>query len=82
MLDIDPQLFSISRPPLDDYRMFAQRQTIVETYHSGAGEMLATGALHRISINRTAHRNFSYRKGSGHFRRISRPAFTLDFQPA
>lgn len=82
MLDIDPQLFSISRPPLDDYCMFAQRQTIVETYHSGAGEMLATGALHRISINRTAHSNFSYRKGNGHFRRISRPAFTLDFQPA
>ena len=82
MPDIDPQIFSISRPALRDYKAFVQRDLIVETYRSSAGQMASRGSLHRISINRTAHRKYAYRFGGGLFRAIERRAFTLGFQPA
>ncbi|MBP1860329.1 helix-turn-helix transcriptional regulator [Rhizobium herbae] len=82
MLDIDPQIFSISRPSLENYRAFIQRDMIVETYRSSAGEMVSRGSLHRISINRTAHNRYAYRFGTGSFRKVKRAPFTLGFQPA
>jgi AraC family transcriptional regulator len=82
MPDIDPQIFSISRPSLASYRAFVQRDMIVETYRSAAGQMVSKGSLHRISINRTAHSKYAYRFGDGAFRKVDRPAFTLGFQPA
>lgn len=82
MLDIDPQIFSISRPSLGNYRAVIQRDMIVETYRSAAGQMLSKGSLHRISINRTAHGRYAYRLGAGSFRRVNRGPFTLGFQPA
>jgi len=82
MLDVDPQIFSISRPPLDGYKAFVQRDMIVETYRSAAGQMASSGSLHRISINRTAHRRYAYRLGAGALQRVERRPFTLGFQPA
>ena len=82
MPDIDPQIFSISRPALANYRAFVHRNMIVETYRSEAGQMVSKGSLHRISINRTDHGRYAYRFGSGAFRKVDRPAFTLGFQPA
>ncbi|OAV54039.1 AraC family transcriptional regulator [Rhizobium sp. WYCCWR10014] len=82
MPDIDPQIFSISRPSLGGYMAFVQRDMIVETYRSAAGQMVSRGSLHRISINRTAHGKYAYRLGSGAFRKVERPPFTLGFQPA
>ncbi len=82
MLDIDPQIFSINRPSLQQYKAFVQRDLIIETYHSSAGEMVSQGSLHRISINRTAHRKYAHRYGSASFRSLDRPSFTLGFQPA
>jgi len=82
MPSIDPELFSIQRPPLDRYRFLAQSGLIVETYRSAAGQMQSQGSLHRISINRTAHRRYAYRSGKGAFRAIERPPFTLALQPA
>lgn len=82
MLDIDPQIFSISRPSLENYRAFIQHDMIVETYRSSAGQMISRGSLHRISINRTAHGRYAYRLGTGSFHRITRAPFTLGFQPA
>jgi AraC family transcriptional regulator len=82
MLDIDPQIFSISRPSLENYRAFVHRDMIVETYRSAAGQMVSEGSLHRISINRTAHSRYAYRLGAGNFRRVTRSPFTLGFQPA
>lgn len=82
MSDIDPQIFSISRPFLARYRSFVRHDMIVESYHSDAGQMVSKGALHRISINRTPHDQYAYRLGDGAFRRVERPAFTLGFQPA
>ncbi|QWW71049.1 AraC family transcriptional regulator [Rhizobium sp. WYJ-E13] len=82
MLDIDPRIFSISRPSLQQYKAFVQRDLIIETYHSSAGEMASQGSLHRISINRTAHRKYAHRYGSANFRSVERPSFTLGFQPA
>jgi hypothetical protein len=82
MPSIDPELFSIQRPPLDRYRFLAQSGLIVETYRSAAGQMQSQGSLHRISINRTAHRHYAYRSGKGAFRAIARPPFTLALQPA
>jgi AraC family transcriptional regulator len=82
MPSIDPELFSIQRPPLDRYRFLAQSGLIVETYRSAAGQMQSQGSLHRISINRTAHRRYAYRSGNGAFRAIERPPFTLALQPA
>ena len=82
MPDIDPQIFAISRPSLRDYKAFVQRDLIVETYRSSAGQMASRGSLHRISINRTAHRKYAYRLGGGLLRSVERRAFTLGFQPA
>jgi AraC family transcriptional regulator len=79
---IDPQIFSIQRPLLDRYTCLAQRDLIVETYGSAAGHMVSQGSLHRVSLNRTAHRRYAYRSGSDVFRPVSRPAFTLALQPA
>ncbi|MGO7206585.1 hypothetical protein ACCT30_36540, partial [Rhizobium ruizarguesonis] len=70
MPDIDPQIFSISRPSLGGYKAFVQRDMIVETYRSAAGQMVSRGSLHRISINRTAHGKYAYRLGSGAFRKV------------
>jgi AraC family transcriptional regulator len=44
--------------------------------------MASCGSLHRISVNRTAHRKYAYRLGNGTFRSIERRPFTLGFQPA
>ena len=55
MAPLDPQVFSIKRPHLGDYKRAASHGLIVETYNSDAGAMWSQGALHRISINRTAH---------------------------
>ncbi|EJJ25484.1 helix-turn-helix domain-containing protein [Rhizobium sp. CF142] len=82
MLDIDPRIFSINRPSLQQYKAFVQRDLIIETYHSSSGEMVSQGSLHRISINRTAHRKYAHRYGSAKFRSVDRPSFTLGFQPA
>ncbi len=82
MLDVDPKIFSISRPSLRQYKAFVQRDLIIETYHSSSGEMVSQGSLHRISINRTAHRRYAHRYGSANFRSVDRPSFTLGFQPA
>jgi len=82
MLDIDPKIFSISRPSLENYRAFIQRDMIVETYRSSAGQMASKGSLHRISINRTAHHRYAYRLGTGSFHKVNRAPFTLGFQPA
>jgi AraC family transcriptional regulator len=82
MPDIDPQIFSIRRPSLHNYKAFIQRDLVVETYQSAAGQMISRGSLHRISINRTAHRKYAYRLGGGAFRSIERRPFTLGFQPA
>jgi AraC family transcriptional regulator len=82
MPSIDPEIFSIQRPPLDRYKCLAQSSIIVETYRSAAGQMESQGSLHRISINRTAHRRYAYRSGCGAFRAIERPPFTLALQPA
>jgi AraC family transcriptional regulator len=79
---IDPQIFSIQRPILDRYTCFAQPGLIVETYSSTAGQMVSQGSLHRISLNRTAHRRYAYRSGGDAFRPVNRPAFTLALQPA
>ncbi len=43
MLDIDPRIFSINRPSLQQYKAFVQRDFIIETYHSSAGEMVSRG---------------------------------------
>lgn len=82
MFEIDPQVFSIIRPPLDDYKAFVRPDMVVESYQSAAGHMISHGSLHRISINRTAHRAYAYRLGDGPFRLVERPACTLGFQPA
>ena len=82
MPSIDPDIFSIKRPHLDRYRFLAQSGLIVETYRSAAGQMQSQGSLHRISINRTAHRRYAYRSGQASFRAIERPPFTLALQPA
>jgi AraC family transcriptional regulator len=79
---IDPQIFSIQRPLLDRYTCLAQRDLIVETYSSTAGQMVSQGSLHRISLNRTPHRRYAYRSGGDAFRVVNRPAFTLALQPA
>ena len=79
---IDPQIFSIRRPLLDRYTCMAQPGVIVETYSSAAGHMVSQGSLHRISLNRTAHRRYAYRSGGDTFRPVHRPAFTLALQPA
>jgi AraC family transcriptional regulator len=82
MLNIDPRIFLINRPSLRQYKAFVKRDFIVETYHSVAGQMVSQGSLHRISINRTAHRKYAHRYGSASFRYLDRPSFTLGFQPA
>jgi AraC family transcriptional regulator len=79
---IDPQVFSISRPPLDNYKSFGAPQLIVETYRSAAGQMVSHGPLHRISVNRTAHRRYVCKLGSDVARAVVRPPFTLGFEPA
>jgi AraC family transcriptional regulator len=79
---IDPQIFSIQRPQLERYHCVAQRDIIVETYSSAAGQMESQGSLHRISLNRTAHRRYAYRAGGDVFRAVQRPPFTLALQPA
>jgi AraC family transcriptional regulator len=82
MTEIDPNIFSIKRPALADYRSFVEKDLIVETYRSSAGQMLSCGELHRISINRTTHGRYAYRLGSSEFRSVRRPRHTLGFQPA
>jgi AraC family transcriptional regulator len=79
---IDPDIFSISRPPLGDYRSFVEPRLIVETYRSAAGQMISHGPLHRISVNRTAHRRYVCKLGSDVARAVARPPFTLGFEPA
>jgi AraC family transcriptional regulator len=39
-----------------------------------AGHMMSEGAMHRISINRTAHRAYAYRSGGSPMRRVPRRA--------
>jgi AraC family transcriptional regulator len=82
MTEIDPNIFRIKRPVLAGYRSFVERDLIVETYRSSAGQMLSCGELHRISINRTPHGRYAYRLGSNEFRSVKRPRYTLGFQPA
>src|ERR1044072_4853176 len=57
------EVFAISRPPPSHYAIASQPSVIVEAYHSSAGQMNSLGALHRISINRTAHSRYSFRLG-------------------
>lgn len=82
MVPLDPQVFSIKRPHLGRYKRAASRGLLVETYNSDAGVMWSQGALHRISINRTAHGRYACRYDGGAFRTMERPAFTLGLQPA
>ena len=82
MPDIDPQVFSITRPSLGEYKAFVRRDLIVETYRSAGGHMISHGALHRISVNRTAHQTYAYRLGDGPLRSVERRVPTLEFQPA
>lgn len=75
--------FSIERPSLHDYAAVSAAGMTVETYRSDAGVMTSAGSLHRLSINRSAHVRYASRMGdAGPVRRLSRPAFTLGFQPA
>jgi len=73
MTEIDPNVFRIKRPALAGYRSFVEKNLIVETYRSSAGQMLSCGELHRISINRTPHGRYAYRLGSNEFRSVRRP---------
>lgn len=82
MAPLDSQMFSIKRPHLGRYKRAASHGLIVETYNSDAGVMWSQGALHRISINRTAHGRYACRYEGGAFRTVERPAFTLGLQPA
>ena len=76
-------VFAISRPPLSHYAIASQPSVIVEAYHSSAGQMHSRGALHRISINRTAHTRYSFRLGdSGRTHTVARRRDMLCLQPA
>ncbi|MCX5497151.1 AraC family transcriptional regulator [Kaistia dalseonensis] len=77
------EAFAISRPALSGYAAVSRSGLTVEAYHSEAGQMLSCGAMHRISINRTAHRRYAFRLGEdGTTHTVKRPAFSLGFQPA
>jgi len=76
-------VFAISRPPLSHYAIVSQPSVIVEAYHSSAGQMNSRGALHRVSINRTAHGRYSFRLGeSGRTHTVARRRDMLCLQPA
>jgi AraC family transcriptional regulator len=76
-------VFAISRPPLSHYAIVSQPSVIVEAYHSSAGQMNSRGALHRVSINRTAHGRYSFRLGeSGRTHSVARRRDMLCLQPA
>lgn len=76
-------VFAISRPPLSHYAIVSQPSVIVEAYHSSAGQMYSRGALHRVSINRTAHGRYAFRLGeSGRTHSVARRRDMLCLQPA
>jgi len=77
------EAFSISRPALSAYSALSKGGLTVEAYHSEAGQMLSVGGMHRISVNRTAHRRYAFRLDeSGPTHQVRRPAYSLGFQPA
>ncbi|HEV8390158.1 MAG TPA: AraC family transcriptional regulator [Dongiaceae bacterium] len=77
------EVFAITRPPLSHYAIVSQPSVIVEAYHSSAGQMNSRGALHRISVNRTAHGRYSFRLGeSGRTHTVARRRDMLCLQPA
>lgn len=77
------EVFAITRPPLSHYAIVSQPSVIVEAYHSSAGQMNSRGALHRISVNRTAHSRYSFRLGeTGRTHTVARRRDMLCLQPA
>jgi AraC family transcriptional regulator len=77
------EVFAITRPPLSHYAIVSQPSVIVEAYHSSAGQMSSRGALHRISVNRTAHGRYSFRLGeTGRTHTVARRRDMLCLQPA
>jgi AraC family transcriptional regulator len=77
------EAFAISRPALSFYATASVAGLTVEAYRSDPGQMLSCGRMHRISINRTAHRRYAFQLGdNGVTHEVRRPAFSLGFQPA
>lgn len=75
--------FVMQRPTLHFYAACTMATLTVETYRSEAGEMLAHSPRHRITLNRTGHRRYAHRFGSGGpIVKVRRPRHTLGFEPA